>query len=186
MIGGGIGWKVGANNGGQLSTGEKRGDTALTTRCHVGLRGHFPKKCLLGLGKREREREGSRGRREKRREEKRKGEKRNEACSPRSKRASACKTGVGRVRSERQNSGSARDTLSQHGSTRNSSSFLFKPAPLITTTTTTTTINHQPAETLLSTPRRNNRYESFFGKEALGVSPGDPIPPSDTILSDEN
>lgn len=67
MIGGGIGWEVGANNGGQLSTGEKRGDTALTTRCHVGLRGHFPKKCLLGLGKREREAEAAERREEKRR-----------------------------------------------------------------------------------------------------------------------
>lgn len=49
----------GANNGGQLSKGEKRGDTALTTRCHLGqLGGHFPEEiCLRVRGKRRRRRE---------------------------------------------------------------------------------------------------------------------------------
>lgn len=132
---------------GNCQLGEKRGDTALTTRCHLGqLRGHFPKKSLCL---------GEKGERERR------------------KRASACETGVGRIRSERQNSGSARDTLSQHGSARNSSSFLFKPVPLITATTTDRGgASRETADTNLLSKGSTRRVTV--------------IPPSDTILSDEN
>lgn len=155
-------------------------DTALTTRRHVGPRGHFPTARERKNPSRIKERrEGSRRKKESEREREKKRGKRNEPYEVSFVGASVgMQNGRCRVRGERQNSRSVQHTLPTL-----LLEFLQFPSLLTCKPLLSSNNHHNSVESFNSLEKRPIR---IFGKEAVGVSPGDPIPPSDTILSDEN